>query len=511
MSETQNTNTEKEDLSMPGPDAQEQMPAIPPEPGQTRRPDAGLSGLFIEALRASVLKQPRWENVKASPAIIAALVLAYLLYTIVFSRLAIAGPARFYWPAVAGGWFSFASWAWICYSLRHRTGKTGQVPSLAQAPDASHLFVLSMAQGLVVNMVLNAPLLLAGRMDWLPSDSFGPAVQWLLFLLPVLVAILVQSVFLWRASDRHPGAMFIAVIVMMMALGLQVGTRQAQYWYPKPAPDADKVSEDKSPEITQEVFESQSALFLQKLDEIQKQRPGVIDLYSLSFAPYGEEDVFLNETSMVSKVMEQRFDAAGRSLQLVNNPRTMETLPWATPLNLQRAIAHMAKRMDVNEDILFIHMSSHGASDGELSAGMWPLTVNPVTPDDLKRWLDEAGIRHRVISISACFAGNWVQPLSDPDSLVMTASDADHTSYGCGSKSDLTFFGRAMYDEQLRKRTLSFEAAHAAARPIIKQREEEAGKSDGYSNPQIAVGENIRQRLQMLEDRLKKSVPVRAD
>ncbi|MFZ6781040.1 C13 family peptidase [Undibacterium sp. Ji83W] len=292
---------------------------------------------------------------------------------------------------------------------------------------------------------------------------------------------------------------------------MQITTNPPHFWYPKYVERNDEEGGEKSPEISQEVFEEQAALLNQKLADIQAQRPGVIDLYSLSFAPYGEEKVFLNETSMVTQVMANRFDAVGRSLQLANNPGTINSLPWATPLNLQRAIQHMAKRMDVNEDILFLHMSSHGASDGELSAGMWPLSVKSVTPEDLKGWLDEAGIKYRVISISACYAGNWVAPLSDANSLIMTASDADHTSYGCGSKSDLTFFGRAMYDEQLRNKTLSFEAAHAAARPVIKQREEEAGKSDGYSNPQISVGEEIRGRLKLLEQRLQTLKPVKSD
>jgi hypothetical protein len=85
----------------------------------------------------------------------------------------------------------------------------------------------------------------------------------------------------------------------------------------------------------------------------------------------------------------------------------------------------------------------------------------------------------------------------------MTASDADHTSYGCGRKSPLTFFGRAMYDEQIRSQTLSFEKAHAAARLIIDKREKEAGKDDGYSNPQIKVGGRIRAYLDKLQARLK--------
>jgi hypothetical protein len=107
-----------------------------------------------------------------------------------------------------------------------------------------------------------------------------------------------------------------------------------------------------------------------------------------------------------------------------------------------------------------------------------------------------------VISISACFAGNWIGALASDDTLVMTASDADHTSYGCGHKSPLTFFGRAMYDEQLRTSTLSFEEAHAAARKIIDQREKEAGKDDGYSNPQIRVGSRIGPYLAKMRGRL---------
>ncbi len=83
----------------------------------------------------------------------------------------------------------------------------------------------------------------------------------------------------------------------------------------------------------------------------------------------------------------------------------------------------------------------------------------------------------------------------------MTAADATHTSYGCGRLSELTFFGRAMFNEELRK-TRSFEAAFAAAVPLIRQREIDAGKDDGFSNPQISMGEKIRPVLDQLARRL---------
>ena len=84
----------------------------------------------------------------------------------------------------------------------------------------------------------------------------------------------------------------------------------------------------------------------------------------------------------------------------------------------------------------------------------------------------------------------------------MTAADATHTSYGCGSLSELTYFGRALFDEQLRQ-TYSFEGAFAAAVPIIQQREIEGHKEDGFSNPQIAVGSGIRAVLARLENERK--------
>jgi hypothetical protein len=127
--------------------------------------------------------------------------------------------------------------------------------------------------------------------------------------------------------------------------------------------------------------------------------------------------------------------------------------------------------------------------------------VDTVSPGELRAALDKAGIKHRVIAISACFSGGWIGPLAGDNTLVMTAADATHTSYGCGRLSQLTFFGRAMFDEQLRK-THSFERAFAAAVPLIQRREVEAGKADGFSNPQISVGAAIQPLLRRLEQRL---------
>ncbi len=288
----------------------------------------------------------------------------------------------------------------------------------------------------------------------------------------------------------------MAVLLLAGVIVLAPLSQPLRYWYPDRPDGADKGPEPL--QLTQAMLEAQTQALTDTLAAVAPRRAGAIDLYAITFAPHASEDVFLRESRLVASVMEQRFGAAGRSVQLINHRDTITQSPWATPLNLKRTIDRMAQQMDRDKDVLFIHLTSHGGHSGHLSAEFWPLAVDSLTPQALKAMLDGAGIRHRVISVSACFAGSWVEPLADPDTLVMTASDADHTSYGCGRKSPLTFFGRAMYDEQLRS-TWSFEVAHAEARRVIEQREKEAGKTDGYSNPQIRVGPAIREHLARFE------------
>jgi hypothetical protein len=65
-----------------------------------------------------------------------------------------------------------------------------------------------------------------------------------------------------------------------------------------------------------------------------------------------------------------------------------------------------------------------------------------------------------------------------------------------------------MYEEALRK-TWSFAEAHAAARKVIEVREQEAGKSDGYSNPQISEGAGIQPVLERLAGQQAHAAPTR--
>lgn len=448
---------------------------------------AGFVRWLRQGARTAVFLAPRWERLRASPSMLVALCGASALLSALTDRLMVEGPALFAWQAIGANWLGVLLLAWTAYAARR---------GVVAAPTAAQLVTLAAAQLLVLTLASNLYALWmvrSGRFDAL-SDT---AQDWVL-LLPVLWIAPAQLTLLLRCRVRGRAPALAALIgVTAMAVVFCI-LPPAPYWRaPDPAAAAAPAL------LTQDLIEEQAPLLAEQLKALKPQRPGIVDLYTITFAPYGDEDVFKRESEMVGQVMAQRFDAEGRGIELINHAQTISQFPWATQTNLRRAILGIAAIMNRDEDVLFIHLTSHGASDGELAASFGPLDVEPVAPEQLKGWLDEAGIRYRVLSISACFAGNWIAPLAAEGTLVMTASDADHTSYGCGSKSDLTFFGRAMYDEQLRTSTLSFEQAHAAARKIILQREIEAGKTDGYSNPQIKVGAAIRPVLARLEQRLQ--------
>ena len=310
-----------------------------------------------------------------------------------------------------------------------------------------------------------------------------------------------------RVSQAVTRSTWVAVCLALFANVLLFASSwylETQEWQPAESyEDAEAYDDEEegygSFELSQELFESQQALLIDTLRALSQSAEGERQLYGLVYAPY-DGDVFLRESAMVQQVLEERFGARSRVLRLVNNSATAAEIPWATPLNLERSIRALAKTMKPERDVLMVYLTSHGGEDFTLSAWNWPLAVEELTAGRLRSILDDAGIRHRVIAVSACYSGGWIEPLQDENTVVMTAADADHTSYGCGAKSELTFFGRAVFDEQLRK-TLSFEDAFNAAVPVIKQREIEAKKDDGFSNPQLFVGENIRGILDELAAR----------
>ena len=452
-----------------------------------------LATWLREGLRAGLFLEPRIAGAQPARAQLLLLLVLASALELALARYEIAGPVLFDlrgWLAPQWGTALLLLLAW---SVLPHTESDSAAPRGLAAWFA--LWVVSSVPANTVSQLLGIAQAHEQMPAWLGR---WPWTGWTLYLLlwVWMVGVAVRLAARFGVDRLRQAALALGLVTIF---GLSVWQFPDRPWQE----DASQTSAPERPvlELSQESFETQQAVWDQAVASLAPQRPGITDVYGLVFAPYADEDVFLRESSMVAGLLADRFDAKGRVLHLVNNPGTSETYPWATTLNLGRAIEALAARMDRENDLLVVYLTSHGASDYQLAASHGPLRVDTVSPGELRAALDKAGIRHRVIAVSACFSGGWIGPLASDTTLVMTAADATHTSYGCGRLSQLTFFGRAMFDEQLRQ-THSFERAFAAAVPLIRQREVDAGKPDGFSNPQISVGEKIRPLLQSLEQRL---------
>ena len=104
--------------------------------------------------------------------------------------------------------------------------------------------------------------------------------------------------------------------------------------------------------------------------------------------------------------------------------------------------------------------------------------------------LEESGIQWKVIMVSACFAGGFIPHLENEHTLILTAADAENTSFGCSDDSDMTYFGKALFKEVLTENPdLPFAQAFIQAKEIIGRWEDQEALTP--SNPQIHQPEKV--------------------
>lgn len=254
------------------------------------------------------------------------------------------------------------------------------------------------------------------------------------------------------------------------------------------------------PPDVEQLFFQQDELMAQGIKGLMDQRPGVVDVYFVGVAGDAAEDVFMNELQQAAHVFARDFDAAGRALLLVNNRQTFGRLPLASRDNLGNALAAVGRRMDPDEDLLVLFMTSHGEEDQGLVLDLDGFRLADITPRGLRAAFDGAGIRYRAVIVSACFSGAFVEEFRDAESLVMTSARRDRSSFGCGHDGVFTYFGSAFLGTEL-PRDRSLVAAFERARKSLDAREAEEGLP--ASEPQLWVGSGMEQLLERLAARLR--------
>ncbi|MDU8909884.1 C13 family peptidase [Aestuariicoccus sp. MJ-SS9] len=291
----------------------------------------------------------------------------------------------------------------------------------------------------------------------------------------------------WRAL---PG--LVPVIAVSAAVQFEQATWPL-FWEADPASASE---EEASVWIeTERLYAEQSGLLRAQTDALAPQRPGLVDVYAVTFGGYGFEKVFAYEAHAVAGILGDGLAGPERVVILANSAPDPLRTPMANHVNLERALAAIGARMNRDEDMAIVFLTSHGSPDN-LSLEMPGGWLQDMSAGRLAAILDAADIPNLAIVVSACYSGSFVDDLEAPSRLVITASSAETNSFGCGDHEGWTWFGRAFWEEGVGAST-DLRRAFEVARDTVTAWEEDAGHTP--SRPQMSVGTEVAAHLDRLD------------
>ena len=378
----------------------------------------------------------------------------------------------------------------------------------------------------------NAPdftwYLVAGLLAaWLASRLTRPRVEFrnTLFLLVILAPVLIACAFLLghgvgRNLQAAAAGAIVLYTIAYFNTGLRVlaGQRQFRaamaivsiaavflafnstlYVYPtlwaEPDPESAEESATRGSK-TEELLISQPARIDAQIARITPAAASKPGIYFVGFAGVGRQRVFAEEIKLAARQVADRYDSANRTVLLLNDQRDVNSYPLATVTGLKLALKGIAARMNLDQDVLFLALSSHGSAQPSLSVSNGYLPLRDLSGEDLADALRASGIRWKVIVISACYSGAFIDALRDDNTIILTAAAADRTSFGCSDNRNLTYFGEAFYRDAFARST-SLRDAFSRATIDIATREQREGIE--ASNPQAFFGPAMDRKLAGIE------------
>jgi len=149
----------------------------------------------------------------------------------------------------------------------------------------------------------------------------------------------------------------------------------------------------------------------------------VFDNFILDFAAELQDSPSVASMTRLHASVDERWQASGlRALD-----RTLTTLD-----------------PQENEGCL-VYLTGHGAPEGLALSADVPMYF--VRPSRMESMLNSCGGRTTVLVVSACFSGIFNRRgITRDERIVMTASAADLTSFGCSNNNRYTFFDQCFLD-----------------------------------------------------------------
>ncbi|WP_201556368.1 C13 family peptidase [Psychrobacter sp. 72-O-c] len=335
-----------------------------------------------------------------------------------------------------------------------------------------------------LSALLQSMVQFLGSYGWLPdwSYSFLPILFLVLFLWQTLAL-------LWVFARRLRTPWWERIIVLVGAVALLT------IWQRNVADQPIFKQIPVQPVLAEAALYEQPRLLQQALDGINPSVSGKTDWYFMGVAGFADQNVFRSEINKVRQLFDVRFGTSGNSLALINNTYSWLDEPIASKTSILRGLKKIGQQMDTDEDVLLLTLSSHGDQD-IIQLANPPLEMDNLEAAWLREALDASGIRWRVIVVSACYSGSFIDELASPTTVVITASAADKMSFGCTNTAEMTYFGQAFFAESLRENT-SFAAAFKDASLRVSEREGFMGFEP--SEPQMVVGSLMETALPAFE------------
>ncbi|MGC1235672.1 MAG: C13 family peptidase [Xanthobacteraceae bacterium] len=381
----------------------------------------------------------------------------------------------------AGAWQAFNPYglnaviAWIALELA--------IAALFVRPAArttalAAMFVLSVIADIVMTAIgIGAPVLAqaAGQPALVNNAVVAGAAYTLLFVwwvgaMTCIVGSLEQQSG-WRLVGRIAGlwlALFAANVALPhtpLFVPPDFDPRNANWWETVYAAHRaeGKPRSQRAAQVTQ-VEKSQPRLLQEQFAQLTPSRKGETEIFTLAVAGWADQDVFVKELDGALEALGSVLPIKGRTVRLINRRDTVTTIPLANFPNFKAAVHAIGNVMDKDNDVFVLVMTSHGEQTG--FALQLPGGVAELTPQQVAAALDGEGIKNRVVIVSACFSGIFVPPLANDNTIVITAADAKHTSFGCAPERDWTYFGDAFFHQSLHAGA-DFENAFDHARVLI--------------------------------------------
>jgi hypothetical protein len=370
---------------------------------------------------------------------------------------------------------------WACYLLLGLAAcaLTARAESRAGNTRALLVPVLAVSPFLLTLFWLLSDLPVTGR--WPVTATVLALIYLVCLTLRVLGAA--YGVVRWRP------ALVALVLVLAAPWVLGVLNLDTRLWVAEDTEQAQDSDDDA--DDAEALFYDQPARIAAAVARVKETQPGKPGVFFVGFAGDGAPGVFRREAQFAADVFGARFGSTDRTVLLINDADDRDSYPLASVSGLQQTLKILASRMNPEQDVLVLFLTSHGGEDGlEVVNGSLPLAQ--LSPTDLREALDAAGIRWRVVVVSACYAGVFIDALKTDTSAIITAADAAHSSFGCQEDRELTWFGEAFLKDSL-PRSTSLQEAFQKATALIARRED-AGHQI-HSNPQLYVGPLMQKKL----------------